>query len=172
VGVAASPAGLLRTTLPALSREEALAVVHPRWQDDEETPEVATLRATAKQEEPSPLLASLHRKLSSYFLGQRVEFDEVLDPHGATDFQKRVWNIVRSIPYGQVRSYGWVAVQAGSPHAARAVGQVMANNPFPIIVPCHRVVGQAGALTGFGGGLEMKLRLLAMEGVSVSGRPV
>jgi methylated-DNA-[protein]-cysteine S-methyltransferase len=100
--------------------------------------------------------------LSLYFLGQRTDFDEPLDLQGATHFQARVWSIVRAIPYGQVRSYGWVAAQARSPRAARAVGQVMANNPFPIIVPCHRVVGQAGGLTGFG----------AMEGVVMAGNLV
>ena len=165
VGMATSPVGLLGTTLPTASRDEALSALRRHCPDAAETADAVTTR----QGDPTPHHAQLHQKLSSYFVGQRIDWNETLDAQGATDFQLRVWNIVRSIPYGQVRSYSWVAAQAGSPGAARAVGQAMANNPFPIIVPCHRVVGQAGALTGFGGGLEMKRRLLAMEGASVAG---
>jgi len=87
-----------------------------------------------------------------------------LDMQGATEFLARVWDVVRAIPRGQVRSYSSVAQQVGSPHGARAVGRAMDINPFPIVVPCHRVVGKHGQLTGFGGGLDMKSRLLALEG--------
>ena len=89
--------------------------------------------------------------------------DQALDLHETTDFQVRVWNVVRSIPRGQVRSYSWVAGQAGSPRGARAVGRVMATNPFPIVVPCHRIVGRDGQLVGFAAGLDMKRRLLELE---------
>ncbi len=112
----------------------------------------------------SPTLSVLQDKLCCYFMGEDVDFrDQVLHPGQATDFQARVWTVVRSIPRGQVRSYSWVAAQVGSPRAARAVGRVMATNPFPIVVPCHRVVAQDGTLTGFGGGLDMKRRLLELE---------
>jgi methylated-DNA-[protein]-cysteine S-methyltransferase len=117
----------------------------------------------------SPHLAALQPKLERYFRGEDVSFqDEALDIQEASSFLAHVWDVVRAIPRGQVRSYGWVAQQVGSPHGARAVGLAMAINPFPIVVPCHRVVGKHGQLTGFGGGLEMKSRLLAMEGVRLS----
>jgi len=77
-----------------------------------------------------------------------------------------VWEVARAIPRGETRTYGQIARQVGSPRAARAVGQAMANNPWPVIVPCHRVLGSDGRLTGFGGGLEMKRRMLEMERAS------
>ena len=79
-----------------------------------------------------------------------------------------MWNLTRGIPRGQTRTYGELARMAGSPGAARAVGQAMARNPWPIIVPCHRVLGSDGALTGFGGGVDMKRRMLQMEGALVA----
>jgi len=110
-------------------------------------------------------LADLRQKLCRYFDGQAVSFDdEPLDMSGATDFLRRVWQVTRRIPRGQTLTYGEIARQVGAPGAARAVGQAMARNPWPIIVPCHRVVGHDGRLTGFGGGLAMKQRLLEMEG--------
>ena len=78
-------------------------------------------------------------------------------------FRRLVWEATRLIPYGETRSYGWVAKQIGKPHAARAVGQALGKNPFLIIVPCHRVIAGDGTLGGFGGGLEMKQTLLEME---------
>jgi len=154
VGTAVSPEGLLATGLPVTSPEEALAPLRRRW--------------PGAQEGTNARLAALHEKLQRYFLGEDVDLStESLDLRRATDFQARVWELVRSIPRGQVRSYRWVARQAGSPQGARAVGRAMATNPFPIVVPCHRVVGQDGHLTGFGGGLDMKSRLLAMEGARV-----
>jgi len=102
--------------------------------------------------------------LQQCFDGQRVLFDEPLDLSGATAFQRRVWLAVRDIPYGETRSYGQIARQVGSPGAARAVGRAMATNPVPIVVPCHRVIGSDGNLRGFGGGLDLKHRLLEMEG--------
>lgn len=84
-------------------------------------------------------------------------------PGWATPFQRRVWEAVSHIPFGQTRSYGWVAIQAGSPKGARAVGQAMRRNPVPLIVPCHRVIASDGSLGGFTGGLAMKKRLLENE---------
>jgi methylated-DNA-[protein]-cysteine S-methyltransferase len=108
-------------------------------------------------------LTDLADRLSRYFAGEAVVFDEPLDPTIGTDFQRRVWAVTQAIPRGQTRSYGDVAREAGSPAAARAVGQAMARNPWPIVVPCHRVVGGDGKLTGFGGGVEMKQQMLSME---------
>jgi O-6-methylguanine DNA methyltransferase len=85
-----------------------------------------------------------------------VTFDEPLDPEIGTRFQHKVWAATRAIPRGQTRTYGQLAREVGTPRAARAVGQAMARNPWPVIVPCHRVVGHDGHLTGFGGGLAMK----------------
>lgn len=154
VGAAASSVGLLGITLPRESKEEALASLQESWPQ--------------AQEGRGFCLAALHNELQRYFDGQAVDLSGVvLDVHGATDFQIRVWAEVRAIPRGQVRSYAWVARRAGSSRAARAVGRAMAANPFPIVVPCHRVVGKDCQLTGFAAGLDMKRRLLEMEGAPV-----
>jgi methylated-DNA-[protein]-cysteine S-methyltransferase len=101
-------------------------------------------------------------QLDDYFAGKRTEFDLELDMVG-TDFQRRVWQALRTIPYGETRSYGQIAQQIGSPGASRAVGLANGHNPISVIVPCHRVIGANGSLTGYGGGLERKRHLLDME---------
>ena len=106
------------------------------------------------------------RQLADYFAGKRRSFDLPLVLTG-TAFQKRVWKTLRSIPFGETRSYGWLAAEIGRPTASRAVGAANGANPIPVIVPCHRVIGSNGALTGFGGGIETKQFLLGHEGVSV-----
>lgn len=150
IGIARSRRGLLALTLPQPDQEAALRPLLERWGDDAQRDDVA--------------LGDLQDRLCRYFDGQSVSFDEPLDVSGATDFQRRVWEATRCIPRGQTATYGEIARQVGSPGAARAVGQVMARNPWPVIVPCHRVVGHDGRLTGFGGGLTMKQRMLEMEG--------
>jgi methylated-DNA-[protein]-cysteine S-methyltransferase len=102
-------------------------------------------------------------QLDSYFQGERRDFDVELEAEG-TPFQARVWSALHGIPYGETVSYMEVARLVGSPKAVRAVGRAVGANPFPIIVPCHRVVGADGSPTGYGGGLERKARLLALEG--------
>ena len=97
-----------------------------------------------------------------------LDFNEPLDLNVGTEFQRQVWAITRSIPRGQTLTYAEVAARIGSPQTARAVGQALARNPWPVIVPCHRVVGQGRRLTGFGGGLEMKRQMLKQEGVSLA----
>jgi methylated-DNA-[protein]-cysteine S-methyltransferase len=109
------------------------------------------------------LLKETTRQLRSYFAGDLRHFDLPLDMHG-TPFQKRVWEELLRIPYGETRSYMQVAVAAGAPHAVRAVGAANGANPVPIVVPCHRVIGSSGKLTGYGGGLPLKKRLLELEG--------
>jgi methylated-DNA-[protein]-cysteine S-methyltransferase len=101
-------------------------------------------------------------QLESYFAGALFDFDLELDLVGTT-FQRRVWEALLTIPYGQTRSYGEIAAQIGSPAASRAVGLANGHNPIGIIVPCHRVIGANGSLTGYGGGLDRKRALLAME---------
>lgn len=110
-----------------------------------------------------PVLAEAARQLDEWFAGDRQEFDLPLDPVG-TDFQRRVWSALRGIGFGGTSTYGAVAEEVtGDRGRARAVGAAIGRNPISIIVPCHRVVGASGALTGFAGGLEVKRRLLAHE---------
>ncbi|QZH60269.1 methylated-DNA--[protein]-cysteine S-methyltransferase [Mycolicibacterium farcinogenes] len=101
-------------------------------------------------------------QLSEYFVGERTEFDLELDMVG-TQFQRRVWQALQAIPYGETCSYGEIARQIGSPSAFRAVGLANGHNPIGIIVPCHRVIGANGSLTGYGGGLDRKRALLELE---------
>jgi methylated-DNA-[protein]-cysteine S-methyltransferase len=116
-----------------------------------------------------PLPATI-RQLREYFAGQRRGFDLPLRFQG-TEFQQRVWNMLTEIPYGATWSYGELAKHIDNPHASRAVGLANGRNPIAIVVPCHRVIGADGSLTGYGGGLERKLWLLAHEGY-VDGRTV
>ena len=101
-------------------------------------------------------------QLDEYFAGKRKKFDIPLNPHG-TAFQLSVWKALQAIPYGKTRSYKQIAQAIGNPKACRAVGLANNKNPIWIIIPCHRVIGADGALTGYGGGLKMKEKLLAIE---------
>ena len=105
------------------------------------------------------------RQLREYFAGQRTAFELPLAPDGTT-FQKRVWRELQEIPYGETISYGELARRAGNAKASRAVGAANGANPIPIVIPCHRVIGANGKLTGFGGGLPIKEALLALERVA------
>jgi methylated-DNA-[protein]-cysteine S-methyltransferase len=101
-------------------------------------------------------------QLCAYFAGERQSFDLPLAPRG-TDFQLSIWNALQRIPYGQTTTYSTIAQRIGRPAAIRAVGAANGANPIPIIIPCHRVIGANGSLTGFGGGLDVKRQLLALE---------
>ena len=116
----------------------------------------------------TPLLAEGRRQLLEYFAGARRAFDLPLDPRG-TPFQLRCWQALREIPYGTVSTYGRQALRVGCPRGFRAVGMANHSNPIPIIIPCHRVVGADGRLTGFASGLAHKQALLELEGVEVRG---
>jgi len=109
-----------------------------------------------------PILLKAERQLVEYFAGKRKEFEVPLDMRG-TPFQKDVWEALLAIPFGETRSYGQLAKQLGNPNATRAVGAANGRNPLSIIVPCHRVIGSTGKLTGFGGGIETKAHLLNLE---------
>ena len=111
--------------------------------------------------DPAPLAEAV-AQIEQYFAGERTEFDVPLAPRG-TEFQHRVWGMLREIPYGETTTYGALAVRLGNPRTVRAVGLANGRNPLPIIVPCHRVIGADGSLVGFGGGLERKRALLAHE---------
>ncbi len=101
-------------------------------------------------------------ELEEYFQGKRREFDLPLSPEG-TEFQRRVWAALREIPYGETRSYSEIAEQVGNPKAVRAVGMANHRNPIAIMIPCHRVIGKNGSLTGYAGGLSLKEKLLKLE---------
>jgi|HubBroStandDraft_5_1064220.scaffolds.fasta_scaffold268992_1 methylated-DNA-[protein]-cysteine S-methyltransferase len=114
------------------------------------------------QESSRGPLAQAARQLTEYFAGKRTDFDLPLAPEG-TEFQRSVWRRLQEIPYGETISYGELARRVGNPKASRAVGAANGQNPIPIVIPCHRVIGANGKLTGFGGGLPTKEALLALE---------
>ena len=146
VGVAGGEAGISNLSLPQASAAAALA----------------SLEASDMSRDDSAF-GDLPQRLRRYFAGERVAFPDRLDLSRGTPFLRAVLGVARAIPYGEKRSYAAIAVLVGRPGTARAVGRAMATNPVPIIIPCHRVVGSDGSLVGFGGGLEMKRRLLDME---------
>ncbi len=110
-----------------------------------------------------PLLTAARRQLGEYFAGERRAFDLPLDVRDGTPFQRSVWLALADIPYGETTTYGEHARRLGRPAAVRAVGAANGRNPLPVVLPCHRVIGASGALTGFGGGLPTKRALLDLE---------
>jgi methylated-DNA-[protein]-cysteine S-methyltransferase len=112
-----------------------------------------------------PVFLQLRRELGEYFAGQRKTFEVRLAPEG-TEFQRAAWNALTKIPFGQTRSYGEQAAAIGKPKAVRAIGAANGRNPIAIVVPCHRVIGANGALTGYAGGLDKKEFLLRLEGIA------
>ena len=148
-----SPVGKLKLVA------SANALVAVLWkQERPERVKLEPMKVTPQQ----PILVETERQLSQYFSGIRTEFDLPIEPNGS-NFQKKVWQALRGIPFGETRSYLDLAEAVGSPNACRAVGAANGKNPLAIVVPCHRVVGANGALTGFAGGLEAKAKLLALE---------
>jgi methylated-DNA-[protein]-cysteine S-methyltransferase len=115
-----------------------------------------------------PLFRETIRQLHEYFAGSRTRFDVPLAPAG-TPFQRRVWDAIRDVPYGETITYGELARRCGRPAAVRAAGAATGRNPITVIVPCHRIVGSGGALTGYAGGLDRKRALLALEAQPASG---
>jgi methylated-DNA-[protein]-cysteine S-methyltransferase len=148
VGILGSAKGLLSTTLPQHSAQEARQLLGDRVNYAVWSPN---------------LFHGLMERFKSYFGGNKIAFPDELDLSEATPFQRKVWETTRLIPYGETRSYTWVAQQVSKPQAARAVGQALARNPLSIIIPCHRVLTINGQLGGFTGGVEMKRRLLYLE---------
>jgi len=138
--------------LTLVASDEALLSVY--WA--EEHPESQTAHR-------HPVLEAAAQELAEYFAGERRHFDVPLVPDRGTEFQRRVWKALQEIPYGETWSYGELAKRLGNEKACRAVGAANGQNPLPIFVPCHRVIGADGSLTGFGGGMERKKILLALE---------
>jgi methylated-DNA-[protein]-cysteine S-methyltransferase len=129
------------------------------WENDK--PGRVPLGELVEQDDHAVLIQA-ERQLDEYFTGWRKNFSIPLDMRG-THFQRSVWDALLAIPFGETRTYGQLAKQLGNPQAARAVGAANGRNPISIIVPCHRVIGSSGRLTGFAGGLDAKERLLNLE---------
>ncbi len=153
MGVATSQTGIAYVTRPFVADTEAKC-------------ELARLAPSIsfESERQDSLALAFAAKLGRYFAGERVEFDEPVDLNGASRFSQEVLAAVRAIPFGEVKTYAQIATQIGRPKASRPVGQVVARNPVPIIIPCHRVIGSDGGLRGFGWGLDIKKWLLELEG--------
>ncbi len=149
IGLVSSPRGLRYLHLPLADREVVVRNMRRHYPD-----------VVLALEEP--FLDSTALQVQDYLLGNLETFDVELDLRGYTTFELSVWSITGRIPYGETRTYGWIASQLQSGNA-QAVGNALATNPVPLIVPCHRVIGADGSLHGFLGGLEMKARLLALE---------
>ena len=152
MGLLRSEKGLMRTTLPQTSPDRCIQILGDEMAGAEHAPERFT-----------SLVGSLRR----YFEGDKLGLvEETLDLEGATPFHRQAWQACMSIPFGETRTYKWLATQAGKPNASRAAGQSMARNRLPIVVPCHRVIAADGGLRGFGAGatqLDLKQSLLSME---------
>lgn len=153
-----SPVGRLK--LIASTR----ALVAVRW--ERERPDRVKLDSSVPAPE-HPILCDAERQLNEYFAGRRRNFDLPLDPSGS-EFQKKVWRALQKIPFGQTRTYRELAEAIGTATAFRAVGLANGKNPLSIVVPCHRVIGSNGSLTGFAGGLQAKATLLALEADAVA----
>lgn len=151
VGALASDRGLCRIVLPLPSREQVLLDLGVE-EDSQDSSVVAFLT-----------------KIECYLQGEAVVMNDSWDEELGTPFQRAVWRAAQDIPWGQTRSYSQVATAIGQPHATRAVGRALANNPLPILIPCHRVVAADGSLCGFACGRQMKGRLLALEGAAGDG---
>jgi methylated-DNA-[protein]-cysteine S-methyltransferase len=149
-----SPVG--RLTLVANQKGRLTAI---QWEDDDPN---RVNPANIIEDEHDQILLNAEKQLKEYFEGEREIFSLDLDFNG-TEFQKKVWNALLTIPFGETRSYGEIARQIGNPQSVRAVGAANGKNPIPIVVPCHRVIGSSGKLVGFGGGIENKALLLDLE---------
>jgi len=150
IRVAATPRGVCKIALGQETAEDFFHWIERR------------VGHAPRKPQRSRLVALALDQITEYLEGRRREFDLPLDVHG-TDFQRQVWAAVSAIPYGETRSYIEIAQAIGQPRAAHAVGAANRANPLPLVVPCHRVIGADGSLTGYGGGLDLKRKLLEME---------
>jgi len=150
IGLVASGRGVRLLGLPETSFEAAQHIITQHYPDAPQVPD-------------DPFLLNVAEQVRAYLSGELSEFSVELDLRGHTSFSLSVWAAAARIPYGQTRTYGWIADQVGGVGAAQAVGAALAANPVPLIIPCHRVIGSDGSLHGFAGGLDMKARLLALE---------
>jgi len=151
-GIAVSDSGVALVVLPRKDRKSVGRELNSR------EPGVRSSAGEAER-----LLSKAVVLLQKYFSGDAVAFDLPLDTRYYTAFQQSVWKAASAIPFGETRSYAWIAGRIRNPHAARAVGQALGANPIPVIIPCHRVIGSSGSLGGFSGGIGMKKVLLKRE---------
>lgn len=149
IGILGSDKGLRRIILPQRTQKRVI--------------DLAGIDNIFTCDNNSTCLGDLPLRIGLYFEGNRVEFNDRLDLEGATEYQRRIWGLVRKIPYGSTISYSKLAEMAGNYKAARAAGNALARNPVPIVVPCHRVIANNNEIGGFGGGLELKRYLLDLE---------
>lgn len=163
IATAWSKAGLQALALPQPSPGEAMTALAGELNKC-----LSNLPVPSPPQSPA---AVLEEEIHRYFAGENVTFSTIIDFSGYTTFQKLVLEQVRSIPYGEVRTYGQVSLQAGLPKGARAVGGVMRANRTPLVIPCHRVLAAGGKLGGYSGGLDMKRYLLKLEGYLPAGKP-
>jgi len=158
VGVAATEQGLVRAVLPNKSRKDVNRQIADVFCD-----QYAIYLNKALTLPVRKILKTAECQILEYLAGKRRSFDLPLAPADASDFTRSVWRACCEIPYGETRSYQWIARRIGRPKASRAVGTALGANPLPLIVPCHRVVRSDGSLGGFAGGLDLKRRLLVLE---------
>jgi methylated-DNA-[protein]-cysteine S-methyltransferase len=153
IGLAWNARGIVTLLLPRPTRAHALRDLQREYPD-----------AIVRERAPAEMV----RELEEYVEGQRRSFDLPLDWSSIKPFQRAVLQAASTIPFGETRSYGWIARQIGKPRAARAVGRALGANPIPIILPCHRVINSNGELGGYGGGLPLKVKLLRLEGAALN----
>jgi len=151
IGVLVSVIGIKRTTTPKRTKNRAFL-------------DLKIPASTSEVDSSYRGVKSVFSRLQQYSKGTPTYFDDVIDLKG-TEFQLKVWNMVKRVPYGETRNYGWIARLIGSPNASMAVGQALKANPLPIVIPCHRIIGKDGAILGYGGsnGSAMKSLLLSIE---------
>ncbi len=154
VGVLSSQKGLRKLVLPQPMPEQAQHLLNEF---------ARKLGGNVLSETEAGCFDDLPQRIKDYLNGKSVSFPDRLDLSGASPFQKNVWQATQSIPYGETRTYAWVAAELGRPKATKAVGRALAKNPLPIIIPCHRVICSNGNLGGFSGGIGWKQRLLEIE---------
>jgi O-6-methylguanine DNA methyltransferase len=156
-GVCATEEGISRIVLPKKNKKAV---------ERELTSAECRVRSSGKEGSSALcMLTKARGLLRQYFSGERVSFDLPLDMRYHTTFQQAVWQAAAEIPFGETRSYGWIAKRIRNPKAVRAVGQALGANPVPLFIPCHRVISSTGTLGGFSGGIGMKEKLLELEKV-------
>jgi methylated-DNA-[protein]-cysteine S-methyltransferase len=148
IGALSSSSGLVKTTFPQISREQSLSLLNLK---------------SAKAAYANDFFQDAVNFYTHYFNGRNILYSGKLDLSQATDFQRAVWEAACRIPYGETRSYTWIAKEIGKPLSVRATGNALGKNPLPIIIPCHRIINLNGQLGGFGGGLDVKRLLLKLE---------
>lgn len=150
---------------PMLVMSEGVALTGLHFHDDKYVPEIG---AGWQRDDQLPLFVQARHEIAEYFAGERQAFSLPLAPHG-TNWQRQVWQVLLTIPYGVTTNYGAMAATLGNRNASRAVGAANGRNPIAVVIPCHRAIGADGSLTGYAGGLHRKLALLKLEGAEPDG---